>query len=39
MTKLGFLDIENIKKRIIKEIHIKNFSKILNINFSKTIKI
>ena len=38
MTKLGFLYIENIKKGIIKEIHIKNFSQILNINFSKTIK-
>ena len=39
MTKLGFLDIMNVKKKIVKGIHIKNFSQILNINSSKTERI
>ena len=41
--KLGILDIMNIKKKYIKGINIKNFSKVLNISninskngFSKT---
>ena len=36
MTKLGLLDLVNVKKKIVKGIHIKNFSQILNGNSIKT---
>ena len=32
MIKLGLLDLVNVKKKIVKGIHIKNFSQILNAN-------
>ncbi len=36
MTKLGLLDLVNVKKKIVKGIHIKNFSQILNGNSIQT---
>ena len=35
LSKLGFIDAANVKKKIIKGIHIKNFSKIFNANLSQ----
>ena len=36
LSKLGFLDVVNMKKRVIKGINIKNFSKVLNVNLSQS---
>lgn len=35
LSKLGFIDAVNVKKKVIKGIHIKNFSKIFNVNLSQ----
>ena len=36
LSKIGFLDVVNIKKSKIKGIQIKNFSKVFNINLSQS---
>jgi hypothetical protein len=35
LTKYGFIDVVNVKKKIVKGIHINNFSKIFNMNVSQ----
>ena len=35
LTKFGFADAMKVKKKIVKGIHIKNFSKIFNVNVSQ----
>ena len=35
LTKYGFMDVVNVKKKIVKGIHINNFSKIFNVNVSQ----